>query len=183
MKKISVIVVLMALTAIFVYVDDAHAQSPMGKSKGGGMMGAQMMDMGTMGTCPCGCGMQGCTCGKMGGGRSCGAGGCGAGMMGGAGQMKGMCGPGGCGCGGVCGVPGCSCNAGMPSVERIIMSHRDPIKRAFLEETKDLRKQLLLKRFEFFETARNPETPAENIMKLKREIEMLQIKISQFWLK
>ncbi len=47
----------------------------------------------------------------------------------------------------------------------------------FLEETKDLRKQLNDKRFEYFEALRNPETKPETITKLQKEIWDLQQKI------
>lgn len=47
----------------------------------------------------------------------------------------------------------------------------------FLNETRDLRKQLHEKRFEYFEALRNPETPPETITKLEKEITELQQKI------
>ncbi len=47
----------------------------------------------------------------------------------------------------------------------------------FLDETRDLRKQLNEKRFEYFEALRNPETPTETITKLQKEITELQQKI------
>lgn len=47
----------------------------------------------------------------------------------------------------------------------------------FLEETRDLRKQLHEKRFEYFEALRNPETSKETIEKIEKEITELQQKI------
>jgi hypothetical protein len=40
----------------------------------------------------------------------------------------------------------------------------------FLDETKDLRKQLYMKRFDYMEAARNPKTSAETLSKLRKEI-------------
>ena len=47
----------------------------------------------------------------------------------------------------------------------------------FLDETRDLRKDLQSKRFEYFEAIRNPETTPETIAKLEKEITELQQKI------
>ncbi|RMG74064.1 MAG: hypothetical protein D6710_02130 [Nitrospirae bacterium] len=47
----------------------------------------------------------------------------------------------------------------------------------FLDETRDLRKQLNEKRFEYFEALRNPDTKPETIEKLQKEIFKLQKKI------
>ncbi|RMG02969.1 MAG: hypothetical protein D6726_06555 [Nitrospirae bacterium] len=47
----------------------------------------------------------------------------------------------------------------------------------FFEETKDLRKQLHEKRFEYFETLRDPNADREKVAKLEKEIEELQEKI------
>jgi Spy/CpxP family protein refolding chaperone len=47
----------------------------------------------------------------------------------------------------------------------------------FLEETRDLRKQLHDKRFEYFEALRDPKATPENIEKLEKEIFELQQKL------
>ncbi len=47
----------------------------------------------------------------------------------------------------------------------------------FLDETRDLRKKLHEKRFEYFEALRNPETKPETITKLEKEIFELQQKL------
>jgi len=47
----------------------------------------------------------------------------------------------------------------------------------FLDETKELRKKLNDKRFEYFEALRNPKTSPETIEKLQKEIFELQQKI------
>ncbi len=47
----------------------------------------------------------------------------------------------------------------------------------FLDETRDLRKQLHDKRFEYFEALRNPKTTPETIEKLEKEIYNLQQKL------
>jgi len=46
--------------------------------------------------------------------------------------------------------------------------------RKFLDETKNLRKQLNGKRFEYFEALRNPKTTPDTIAKLEKEITELQ---------
>ncbi|RME68499.1 MAG: hypothetical protein D6778_01800 [Nitrospirae bacterium] len=47
----------------------------------------------------------------------------------------------------------------------------------FLDETRDLRKALNEKRFEYFEALRNPDTKPETIEKLAKEIYELKKKI------
>lgn len=49
----------------------------------------------------------------------------------------------------------------------------------FLDETRELRKTLNNKRFEYFEALRNPNTTPETITKLEREITDLQNKLYQ----
>ncbi len=49
----------------------------------------------------------------------------------------------------------------------------------FLDETRDLRKQLNEKRFEYFEALRNPKTEFETLSKLRKEIFDLKEKIYQ----
>jgi hypothetical protein len=49
----------------------------------------------------------------------------------------------------------------------------------FLDETRDLRKALHMKHFEYFEASRNPETAGESIAKLREEIRELIGKISE----
>jgi len=46
----------------------------------------------------------------------------------------------------------------------------NPQVRKFLDETVEMRRTLLLKRFEYFEAVRNPDTPTETIMKLTQEL-------------
>ena len=60
----------------------------------------------------------------------------------------GECGMGGCGCGGGMHIPGGGAFGGT-------------MDRAVLDATKELRKSLVLKRFEYFEAMRDPDTPAE----------------------
>ena len=47
----------------------------------------------------------------------------------------------------------------------------------FLDETRDLRKELSEKRFEYFEALRNPETKAEALTKLQDEISKIEKKL------
>jgi len=47
----------------------------------------------------------------------------------------------------------------------------------FLDETRELRKKLHDKRFEYFEALRDPETTPETLTKLEKEIHELQEKI------
>ncbi len=49
--------------------------------------------------------------------------------------------------------------------------------RDFLDETSELRKKLHDKRFEYFEARRNPETDAETLTGLEKEIREIQEKI------
>lgn len=49
----------------------------------------------------------------------------------------------------------------------------------FLDETRDLRKELHEKRFEYFEALRNPETTPETVTKLEKEITELQQKLHE----
>jgi len=48
----------------------------------------------------------------------------------------------------------------------------------FLDETSDLRKELLDKRFAYHEAIRDPKTDPEEVIKLEKELEELQNKIS-----
>jgi|Deesub1362A_J573_1020465.scaffolds.fasta_scaffold00027_30 hypothetical protein len=47
----------------------------------------------------------------------------------------------------------------------------------FLDNTKDLRKELLLKRFDYFEAVRDPDTPLDTIMDLEQDIENLMAQL------
>ena len=47
----------------------------------------------------------------------------------------------------------------------------------FLDETKDIRKELHNKKFEYSEAIRNPETTSETVTKLEQEIQTLQEKL------
>jgi hypothetical protein len=49
----------------------------------------------------------------------------------------------------------------------------------FFDETADLRKELHEKKFEYFETLRDPETTSKQIAKLEKEIYTLQDRINE----
>ena len=191
MKKILFIFLAVTLAISFAYVIDAEAQCGlmgggggqgcMGGSGGGCMRGGGMSGMGAMkGGC------RGCMCGG-----ACGTPGCMcAGGMSGMGSMKGACGNPGCPCGAACAGPGCMCGGGMGGMRMPMMGRQpmgsgmmNPMMKVFLDETKDLRKQLMDKRFEYAEAARNFDIPVEELMKMEKEIRILQMKINRFWLK
>jgi len=113
----------------------------------GGMMGRGMMG---------GCGMMG---GGMMGGMM------GRGMMGGCDMMGGgMMGSGMMG--------GCGMGPGMWGY-----GYQQKAFQKFLDDTKDLRKELHNLKFEYFEAARNPDSKPEDIDKLEKEMNELQKKI------
>jgi len=124
-------------------------------------------------------------CGMMGGG--CGAHGQtsmkGCGMMA-TESMKGSCGTPGCGCGAGCSGAGCACGA-MSGMGGHGPGHGmgNPMMKVFLDETKELRKELHMKRFEYSEAARDFDVPVEDLMKMEKEIKMLEMKINRYWLK
>lgn len=108
--------------------------------------------------CACGCGMPGCMCGP---------GGCGMHGMGGG--YMGMGGPGKCGMG-----PGMRYGMGRgmgPGAGAGVYG------KAGLDATKDLRRELHMKKFEHFEAMRDPGISDEEILKLEEEIRILNIKI------
>ncbi|MDA8168070.1 MAG: hypothetical protein M0Z59_00045 [Nitrospiraceae bacterium] len=129
--------------------------SNMGPGMGGGM-GQPMMGGGK-----CGCGM----CGMMGKGM---------GMMGGMG-MHGM----GMGQGmmmGRGGMPGWGMKALI--MRYVLKQHLEsPEVKSFLDATKDMRKELLLKKFDYFEAWRNPATKPEDLMKMREDIWKLKSEI------
>ncbi len=53
----------------------------------------------------------------------------------------------------------------------------NPVDQKFLDETADLRKELHDKRFEYAETARNPETTIASLRNIEKEIYELETKI------
>lgn len=161
MKKVIIVFFALALALGFAFVTDGEARCEM---TGGGCSG-----------CMCGgaCGNPGCMC---------------AGGVGGMGAMKGGCS--GCICGGACGNPGCMCAGGMGGmgIPKMGKQHMgpgmmNPMMKVFLDETKDLRKKLMEKRFEYQEAARNFDVPVEDLMKMEKEIKVLQMKINRYWLK
>jgi hypothetical protein len=180
MKKVLILFFAVTLAIGFAYVIDADAKC--------GMMGGG-----------CGSGMgSGCGMSSMKGG--CSTGGCGmSGMKGGCGSGMGS----GAGCGmtgmgamtSACGTPGCPCGAGCPGAgcQCGMMSGKgghgarhgmgNPMMKVFLEETKDLRKELHMKKFEYDEAARNFDVPVEDLMKMEKEMKILQMKIERYWLK
>jgi len=91
--------------------------------------------------------------------------GMGPGMMG-CGMGSGMMGGGMMGYGMGPGMMGC----GMMDLDRDEYS-------AFLEKTKDLRKEMHMKKFDYFEAMRSPEKNKEKIDKLRSEIRELRKKI------
>jgi len=156
MKKLLLIFFAVTLAIGFAYVIDADAQCSL---MGGG-----------------GCGMSS-------GGYKCGCG------MSGKGAMKGACGNAGCMCGSGCPGAGCKCRAMSGIGGQMMGGHAaspgmaNPMMKVFLDETKDLRKELMLKRFDYSEAERDFDVPIEDLMKMEKEIRMLQMKINRYWLK
>ena len=118
--------------------------------------------------CACGCGMPGCLCGSGG----CGMRGTGRGPMG---MGMGMRGAGGC-CQG-------DCRTGMMGKGHGMGRGMGPgagvgaYGKAGLDATKDLRRQLHMKKFEHFEALRNPDVSDKDILNLEEEMRILKIKI------
>ncbi len=52
-----------------------------------------------------------------------------------------------------------------------------PEVKKFLDETKDLRKSLHMKKFEYMEALRNPDTPKETLTKLRQDMKKLKIQL------
>lgn len=116
------------------------------------MMGQGMMMSPGMMKCGMAPGMMGCGgCNMMNRG--------GQGMMG---HMRGMMGP------GMMGMKGC----GMMSSE--MMGPDDKERQKFLDETKDIRKKMHSKKFEYFEAIRKPDTSPDAILGLEKELYDLQ---------
>jgi hypothetical protein len=182
MKKVLILFFAVTLALGFAYVIDADAQCNMmgggsgGVMKGGcGMGGCGMSGMGAMKGA---CGNPGCMCGP-----GCSGPGCMCGAMSGMGAMKGACGTPGCVCGAGCPGAGCACGsmAGMGRTGGPGMGN--PMMKVFLEETKNLRKELHIKKFEYAEAARNFDVPVEELMQMEKEIKIIQMKINRYWLK
>ena len=51
----------------------------------------------------------------------------------------------------------------------------------FLKNTVELRKQLMMKRFDYSEALRNPETKAEALKKIEKDMWEIQKKITDTW--
>jgi peptidoglycan hydrolase CwlO-like protein len=108
----------------------------------------------------------------------------GRGMMGGCGMMGGMMGRGmmgGCDMmgGGMMGsgmMGGCGMGPGMWGY-----GYQQKAFQKFLDDTKDLRKELHNLKFEYFEAVRNPDSKPEDIDKLEKEMNELQKKIYEKW--
>jgi len=187
MKKVVLLLtVFLMLTAGIAFAEDPHhvaqpgaqqgaqpgpttAPSTSQQMMGGGMMGGGMM----------------CPCPQMGGmGMGMGPGMMQPGMMGGMGGMQPGMGMGmmGGGMGMMGGGMGRMMNPmGMlmmdPTNPAVKQQLSDPEMKAYLDETKDARRELVLKRFEYFETARNPMAKPEDLTKIRQEIRKLQAEI------
>lgn len=195
MKKLHVILLLLFVAALLAgtafsqtegEAPEGATPAPCANCPGPGGMGMHhgMMGAGPGANMPCGCGMQGmgmagcgCGCGMQGmhgmmGGGMMGGGMCG--MMGGPGMRKGMMSSGLLGIMGV--HPGMRGMRALndPKVKEYLSS---PEIKSFLDDTKDLRRNLLLRKFDYFETARNPQAKPEDLKKLKQEIKKLQAEI------
>lgn len=163
MKKVLFLTVL-ALSLLTAY---SHAEME-GHMMGHSMMGGSGLEEGMSDermTHPCmmGYGMMGC--GMMG---PCGMTGCG--MMEGCGMMgHGMMGR---GMTGGHGMMGCGMGPGMWGY-----GYQQKAFQKFLNETKDLRKELHNMKFEYFEAVRNPDTKPEDVEKLEKDMKELQKKI------
>jgi len=175
MKRLLLLFLAVTLAIGFAYVTTADADCGM-MGGGCGAHGQASMKGCGMGAMTGSCGA-GCMCGEMhGAGHGCG--------MAGTEAMKGSCGIPGCGCGAGCSGAGCACEA-MRGMGGHAARHGmgNPMMKAFLDETKDLRKELHMKKFEYHEAARNFDVPVEDLMKMEKEIKMLQMKIERYWLK
>jgi hypothetical protein len=182
MKKVLVVLFAIALAIGFAYAIDAEARcGMMGGGCGMGCMkggcGASGCEMASMGGMKGPCGHAGCMCGP-----GCPGPGCMCGAMSGA-QNVGKCGTPGCVCGASCPGAGCQCGMmpGMGGAGGQGMAN--PMMKVFLEDTRELRKTLHMKRFEYAEAARDFDVPVEELMKMEKEIKMLQMKINRYWLK
>jgi hypothetical protein len=58
-----------------------------------------------------------------------------------------------------------------------MMNINHPRMQKFLDETKDLRRELLLKKFEYSEAMRDPETSPETLVKLLKEKKAIMLKL------
>lgn len=105
----------------------------------------------------------------------------GCGMMGHGGHMMGRGMMHGCGMGqgmhSGCGMMGHGGHMMGPGHGGHMYGWKGDYDQKFLDETKDLRKDLHNRKFEYFEAARNPETDTETITKLEKEIREIQEKL------
>jgi peptidoglycan hydrolase CwlO-like protein len=166
MKKVFFVTVLvLGLLSAYSYAEMEGHMMHRGMMGGPGMEEHEgMPDECMMNPCMMNCGMMGCGCGMMGRGMM---GGCG--MMGGGMMGRGMMGGGMMG-GGMMG--GYGMGPGMWGY-----GYQQKAFQKFLDETKDLRKELHNLKFEYFEAVRNPDSKAEDIDKLEKEMKELQKKI------
>lgn len=130
--------------------------------------------------CACGCGMDNCACTaggcKMGGGcaGACGKASCacmaGGGCRLGGGMMKGSaCAMhGGCGRMGGMGMKGGGMHGMMADMDRDA-----------LDATREMRREMHMKKFDLHEAMRNPDISDEEIMKMREELDMLKLKIKR----
>ena len=105
--------------------------------------------------------------------------GMGSGMMGGMGQ--GMMGPGGCdmmGGGMGTGMMGHHQMMHGPGSSGMVGEFSSEEQQKFLNNTVDLRKQLMMKKFDYHEASRNPETKPEVFKKIEKDMWELQKQIT-----
>ncbi len=98
----------------------------------------------------------------------------GPGMMGmcpemGSGMMGGMMGPGM--------MRGMMGHMGMMGPGMMKGHWSKPEIKKFLDETKDIRKELHMIKFEYMEALRNPDTPKETLTKLRKDMKKLMIQL------
>ncbi len=60
---------------------------------------------------------------------------------------------------------------------KVCMNSDSPECKKFLDETTEIRKALHIKKFEYFEAKRNPDTPKETLEKLLKDIKKLKIQL------
>ncbi len=143
---------IMLISIMIIALTASYGYAQMGgqqqMGKGGMMHGQGMMGQGMMGQ---GMGMMG-MCPGMGPGMM-------GGMMG-PGMMRGMMG-----------------HMGMMGPGMMKDYWSKPEVKKFLDETTDLRKELHLKKFEYMEALRNPDTSKETLTKLRQDMKKLKIQL------
>ncbi len=95
--------------------------------------------------------------------------GTGMGMMMGPGMMGGMMGPGM--------MRSMMGHMGMMGPGMMKGYWSKPKVKKFLDDTKDLRKELHMKKFEYMEALRNPDTPKETLTSLRKDMKKLMIQL------